>query len=268
MEKFNFFVPLDESTLEKSAKAPISERYKDMVLQGLASDDSKDIENEILEPSGYVTDLFLNKGYINYEHLSKRSPKFLIGEPTEAKVKGNEFFIKAKLWENSDVAREAWDKILEMKANGSTRKPGWSIEGKALARDPMNPKRITKALITNVALTFNPVNGNTWAEIAKGIQKDDFVDPEYEKGTADEDFILEFEEKGKKYRVGKDFKVFEVVEKSMDVAATAPLVPESLDGKIKNLQLGDLKKAVDNILSMKDTGKLSEEFCKSLATEL
>ena len=45
-----------------------------------------------------------------------------------------------------------------MQESGSTRKPGMSVEGKALERDKKNPKRVTKALITNIALTMTPVN--------------------------------------------------------------------------------------------------------------
>jgi len=217
----------------------------------MASDNSKDIEGETLEPAGYVIDHFLKNGYINYEHLAKKSPKFIIGEPTSATVKGNEFHIKAKLWENSEVARDAWDKILQMKESGSGRKAGWSIEGKALARDPMNPKRITKALITNTALTFSPVNANSYADIAKGLQKEDYVEPTYDQDTDDKEFILEFDNKGKKYRVGKDFKVFEVLTKSMDVAAVKPLTPESLEKKLKNITTPDIKKALDNVLKYK-----------------
>jgi len=248
---FNFFIPLDEELIEKAAKLPLSQRYDNMILEGMASDNSEDIEGEVLEPTGYVTDVFLKSGLINYEHLAKRSPKFIIGNPIEAKVKGNQFHIKAKLWKSSEVAREAWDKIIEMKESGSGRMAGWSIEGKALERNPMNPKHITKALITHTALTFAPVNGNSWADIVKGIQKEDFIDPIYDQDTDDKEFIFEFDQKGKKFRVGKDFRVYEVITKAMDTAAVKPLTPESLDKKVKNIALLDIKKALDNVLGNK-----------------
>lgn len=247
---FNFFVPLSIDDISKSTKGT-SDRYKNMMLSGVASDNSEDIDGEILEPSGYVVDHFLKVGYANYEHLAKRSPKFIIGNPVDAKVKGNKFYIKVKLWENSEVARDIYDKILEMKEAGIDRMPGWSIEGKALSRDPLNPKRITKALLTNVALTFSPVNGNTFAEIVKGVQKEDFVEPEYEKKDVI-DYLFEFENKGKKYRVGKDFKIYEVeLEKAMDTTAVAPMTPELLDKNVKNIALSDIKKAIDTVLGNK-----------------
>lgn len=75
--------------------------------------------------------------------------------------------MKGKLWEKSPEARAFWDKAIEMKESGSTRKPGMSVEGKALERDKRNPKRVTKALITNIALTMTPVNTKTYLDIEK-----------------------------------------------------------------------------------------------------
>ena len=51
-----------------------------------------------------------------------------------------------------------------------------SIEGKVLERDKNNRRRVKKALITNLALTFEPVNSNSFFDIVKGLQSADFVD--------------------------------------------------------------------------------------------
>lgn len=245
---FNFFVPIDEQVIEKAAQAPIEKRYDNMELYGRASDNTEDIDGEVLEPNGYVLDTFLKGGIVNFEHLAKKSPKFIIGHPVEAKVKNNEFFVKAKLWKSSEIARDLWDKLIEMKQDGINRMPGWSVEGKALSRDPMNPKHITKALLTNIAITFSPVNQNSWADIVKGIQKEDFIEPEYEKKEV-LDYLFEFENKGKKYRVDKDFKIYEVgLEKAIDTTAVAPMTPESLDKDVKNIALSDIKKAIDTVI--------------------
>src|SRR5690606_2837507 len=55
------------------------------------------------------------------------------------------------------------------------RRMGFSIEGKALDRDPLNPKRITKARITGVAITASPKNPNTLMSIVKGEYSDLWV---------------------------------------------------------------------------------------------
>ena len=109
---FNFFVPIEKS--QKIVKGD----YNNMILHGLASDDAEDIDKEILEPQGYIIDYFLNNGYINYEHLQKKSPKFIIWRPIEAKVVNNQFFVKGKLWKSSEIARDLWDKICDMEEEG------------------------------------------------------------------------------------------------------------------------------------------------------
>ena len=67
-----------------------------MMVSGMASDNNPDQQGETLEPKGYDFDGFLSDGLINLEHYTTRkgSPEYWIGEPKEAYVKGNEFFIK------------------------------------------------------------------------------------------------------------------------------------------------------------------------------
>jgi len=256
MEDFNFFIPAE--VIEKSVKLPTGESRTEMIIQGLASDNSKDVEGEVLEPQGYVLDTFLKTGTINYEHLAKRDPKYIIGEPISAEVKGNEFHIKARLWGNSEIAKSVYQKMKELKEAGSSRKAGFSIEGKSLLRDPMNPKRILKALITNVAVTFSPVNSSTFADITKGIQEKDFIPLKYEVADV-VDYIFEFERDGKLFRVNKaDFKVYEV-EKSITTESSAPLIPESLDKKVKVLEPDMIKKSIDIILRFRDLQCLDDD---------
>lgn len=179
-------------------------RYKNMTFSGVASDRSKDDEKETLDPNGFVYDRFLKNGLFNLDHLPTRSAtnksRYWIGEPIEATVKDGKFFVKGKLWEKSPEARAFWDKALEMKESGSNRKPGMSVEGKALERDPKNPSKITKALITNVALTFTPVNPNTYLDIQKS-SPNDFMD---ERASA---ILLEYILGDSRITVGRDCRL-------------------------------------------------------------
>lgn len=199
--KFNFFT---EANLEKSSKFnpldyPVGDdkRYEKMIFEGLASDASEDSEQESMEPNGFIIDRFLKHGLINLDHLTSRSPinksRFWIGAPLDAKIKDNKFFVKCQLWKKSLEARAFYDKALEMMESGTNRKPGFSIEGKALERDKKNPKKITKALITNVAMTMTPVNANTYADIVKGVQKQDFIDCSEELIQNPTDTLIEME---------------------------------------------------------------------------
>lgn len=177
---FNFFVPLEfNEYLEKASKSDTKERYDNMIVEGKASDNSTDFDGQNLEPNGFILDLFLQKGLINYEHMAKKGgAKYNIGHPISAEIKNNEFFIKAKLWKGNEYAQDLWDTMLIMKANNVDRQVGWSIEGASIEKDPDNKNRITKSLITNCALTFMPKNFNSYADICKGVQSKDYI--EYE----------------------------------------------------------------------------------------
>lgn len=196
---------------EKSSKGAVQteDRYENMVFSGVASDSSRDSEGEVLLPEGFIYDRFLKSGLINLDHLPTRSPinksRFWIGEPLEAYVRDGKFFIKGKLWARSPEARAFWDKAIEMKESGSSRKPGMSVEGKALERDPKNPMKVTKALITNVALTMTPVNASTYVDINKSVSNDtSFTSP---KDFQTEMILLEYNANGKVITIDKDFKV-------------------------------------------------------------
>ena len=213
-ERFNFWVPLDIAK-SSSTQAGDDSRYDNMIFEGLASDSSEDDEGESMNPNGFILDRFLKTGLINLDHLPSRASenksRYWIGEPIKAWVKNNKFYVKGKLWKKSPEARAFWDKCLQMKESGSSRKPGMSIEGKVIERDEKNPRKVTKALITNVALTFQPVNTNSFLDIVKGKQQKDYINYEYE---SEKDFdnndkiILEWEDgRGNLLMLNDKFKV-------------------------------------------------------------
>lgn len=180
-DKFNFFLGFDISKSKSENYEELGDyKYENMVFEGVASDDSVDDEGESMNPDGFDIKRFLKSGLFNLDHLTSRSPtnksRFWIGEPLDAWVKDNKLFVKGKLWKHSPEARAFWDKCLQMEKSGSTRKGGMSIEGKVIERDKSNPKKVLKALITNIALTFEPVNTNSWVSLLKGKQDKDFID--------------------------------------------------------------------------------------------
>lgn len=206
-DTFKLYTELDICKGEDKVKRDDPDRYKNMIFSGVASDRSKDAEEETLDPKGFVYDRFLKNGLFNLDHLPTRSPinksRFWIGEPLEASIKDGKFFVKGKLWEKSPEARAFWDKALEMRESGSNRKPGMSVEGKALERDPKNPSRVTKALITNVALTFTPVNPNTYLDIVKSKNFD--LNNPYDIQAAS--ILLEYETNGDLFKIDRDGRI-------------------------------------------------------------
>lgn len=233
---FNFCVPIDDEWIQKASKESGDKRYEKMIISGMGSDSSTDSDEEILEPDGYILDRFLKYGIVNWEHLAKKDPTAIIGEPIEAKVKNNEFYIKAKLYKDVPLARKVWDTMINLNKSESTRKIGWSIEGKSLMKDPINPKRIIKALITGISLTMMPKNTNTWADIVKGKQEKDFEDYKYDDdANGGKIYLLDVTTpKGIRITVDKDFNI--KMDKAMTTDSARALIPESLDGKLVDLK--------------------------------
>lgn len=272
--KFNFYIPIDiVKSKDKDSKDKES-KYDNMMFKGVASDNSEDTEGESLEPSGYDLSYLLKYGFFDYNHMAKRTgdPNFFIGEPTDAKISGNQLLVKGKLWKTSEMARKVWDTMLTLKDSSSDRKIGMSIEGKALERDKVNPKKVTKALITNIAITMNPVNTNSWVDIVKGQQKEDYIEYEEEKSCdkekgkdGDKDVLKEFEIDGKTFQLLKDMTL---IEKMMDVASVSALKKESQDKKVRDVvsltkSLNIIKKAIDDGL-LTDSREFIEKNIKNL----
>jgi hypothetical protein len=268
-DRFNFFIPLE---FEKSESKKTQGKYDNMIVYGLASDNTEDLDGEILEPSGYEFSEFLRKGLVNLEHFTSRkgSSKYWIGEPVDAKVDKNKFFVKAKLWKNSPLARDFWDTVNIMKESGSNRKPGFSIEGTALEKDPSNPKRITKARINNIALTFSPINSNSWIDIVKGQQSQDFINAAFDtEANGGKIYLLDItKEDGTRITIDKEFNI--KIRKAMSLGTQsgrqldrvpttgASLVAESLDKKLKRLPI-NLKKSIILLSRMNQESGFSEE---------
>lgn len=259
-DKFNFFVEIDEETenILKSVKDD-SKKYDNMIVAGRATTSLEDRQGEVLHPKGFDFEDFLENGHINLEHfyIRKGDPLAIIGEPIEAHVKDNEFYVKGKLYKGNKNAEGLWDTLHIMKANNSTRKLGWSIEGNRLAVDPNNKKIITKAKINNIALTFNPQGRNLYADIAKGNQENDFVPLAYdEKETGGGEYLLRMENNGNIITVKKDFSI-DIKPKSMTTDSIRPLIPE---GKGRIPQWDSFIKAINEGMVKKD--KIVEIFNK------
>jgi len=232
--KFNFCIPINDEWIQKASKEKGDKKYDNMFVSGIGSDNSEDTDEEILEPNGFILDKFLKSGIVNWEHMSKQNPEAIIGEPVEAKVENNKFYLKAKLYKEVPLARKVWDAMINMKKSGSTRQMGWSIEGKKLKKDIINPKKITKALITGICLTMMPKNSNTWADIVKGEQKKDYIEFD-DDANGGKIYLLDITTpKGVRLTIDKDFNI--KIDKAMTTDSARALIPESLDNKLVNLK--------------------------------
>lgn len=254
--KFMFFVPAEIEKGQKDGSGNVI-----MKVRGVASTPDKDTDEETLEPDGFIIDKLVKSGFINWNHRSKDDPSAIIGEPTSAKIKDNQLVLEGVLYPTSEKAIEAYKLMETLEKSGSTRRIGWSIEGKAMERDPLNSKRITKALITGVALTPMPKNAATYASLMKGETDDLNVDElefDIEKSAnGGEQYIIDVTnpETEMRYIVKKDFSV--VVEKAMSTASSAAVMPEDLEGAVKKLP-EERKRAVVTLAKAYEAGLIDE----------
>lgn len=176
-ERINFSMPVSISKGIVNADAdvvgtPITDfDINSMYVEGLASTDKLDLDQQILKPSGFILDYFNKSGFINWNHQSAVSPDAIIGEPVETKVNDENFFLKAKLYGWSNLAKNIYTIALNLeKDEDSDRTLGWSVEGLSLE---VEKDFVTKMLVTNVALCFTPKNNDSYAKIVKGITLDE-----------------------------------------------------------------------------------------------
>ena len=247
--KFNFFIPAEiEKGLDKEGNSVIK-------VKGICSDDNKDSDEEYLHPSGYDLTYFLSNGFINYNHRAKDDPSSIIGEPTMAKIvnNGTQMYMEGILFPSNKKALAVCELAQTLAKYGSTRKLGWSIEGTVIERDPMNPKKITKAKITGVAITPCPKNHNTFVDLVKGEYSDEFIEDEDD------------EEKSK-----NEEKETEKIDKEKAMEVNPALIHEDVEGKPKYLTKSELYSEIftrfspENISESKKIYNFVTDICKSL----
>ena len=174
INNFSFWCPND---IIKAIDQETGEEI--MRLGGIASTADEDSDGEFLDPKGFDIKPLLESGMVNWHHQAKTAPATIVGEPTKAEIRKEGLYIETDLYKSSQIARDIWELAKTLAADSKTRRLGYSIEGKVLSRksdDPSSPdyKKITKAIITGVAITHMPKNPKTFANIIKGEIDDDF----------------------------------------------------------------------------------------------
>ena len=248
-DNFTFFV--DNITLEKSGVDEKGQQI--MKIGGIASTSTEDTDGEMIDENGWDVDYFLNSGFFNYNHQAKFNPKAVVGEPTLAKVTPKGVYVEGFLYSDSELARSVYETTEMLRKSSSSRRMGFSIEGKALERDPFNPNRITKARLTGCALTLNPKNPNTLVDILKGeyhsndeieYNLDNIPTEVKERVQKIDQYILSIEREGRLIQVDKDLNVkisnspkTESIDKSLSTTTHSEITVESVDQNVKNAEI-------------------------------
>lgn len=161
IEDFHFFMPAEAVTKAKTDKD--GNRW----IQGIASTADLDLQGEVVSQKGIDFAYFVKKGYINDDH--KEGPEHKVGEPTECRMTSEGLWIKGFLYKGKERSDYWWEHINALEQNNSSRKVGFSIQGKIMRREG---NTIVKCWLQDVAITASPVNTATWAEIVKSLSKE------------------------------------------------------------------------------------------------
>lgn len=167
---FSFWVPVAKS-LRRTEDEAEATRW----VQGLTAAQNRDQQGEYLHMTGMDFAPLLKSGYINWNH--ERGPENLIGTPTEGDLRetdnGYGLWMRGYLFDKPPRATAAWemlDELEEKRKRGlPTRQIGWSVEGGISARDPHDKSQLTKSVVRHMAMTHEPVNAVTYAEMAKAM---------------------------------------------------------------------------------------------------
>lgn len=167
MSEFTAFATIDIA--ESLQKSRDNNKEKSWYVEGYATTEDLDLEEDILLAEGMNIDHLIADGFINYEHNSGLG--HIVGVPTKnCVVDSTGLYLEGKLFKENVYAQEIWSLAENVHKSQVDRTLGFSIEGLALERDPHDPRRITKSIITNVAVTTRPVNPNaTWKAFMKSL---------------------------------------------------------------------------------------------------
>ena len=168
-EKFSFWCPIEKS--EQVVDPTTGESV--MRLGGIASTSDEDSDGEFLDPKGFDINPLMKTGLVNWHHQAKGQPSAIIGEPSKGEIRKEGLYLEVDLYPSSKVAHEVFELAEILERDSTTRRLGFSIEGKVLKRksnDKSSPdyNHIEKAVITGVAVTHLPKNPKTFANIIKG----------------------------------------------------------------------------------------------------
>ena len=146
-------------------------------IQGIASTGDEDLQGEKVDQTGLdITPLKAGRGLFNFDH--NKGPENVLGQIENAEfvdAEGkNALLVKGYLFKHQDRAK-AFYNIMRSVKKGNGPRVHMSIEGKIIQRDMTNTKNIKKARIDKVALTLDPVNPFTYANLVKSLNSPDEI---------------------------------------------------------------------------------------------
>ena len=172
-ESIHFFVPFDDSfmqeaerNLEKASKGEDLDPYS-WKIGGIISTTDKDLDGEYIDPAAFDTTYFLQNGWYNDDH--QRGTPHKVGIPTKAYMTEKGLYTEGYLLKDVPAARGIYNLMKTLAKGKHNRRVGFSVEGKILEQEG---NVIKKVFLKDVALTANPVNTKTYAELLKSMREE------------------------------------------------------------------------------------------------
>lgn len=203
-------------------------------VRGLASTQGMDQQGEMIIQKGIdLTPIDKRKGILNWDH--QKGPENTIGLLDGYQKTNDGLYVEGRLFKNHTKAR-AVKEIMESLGEGDRGRMGLSVEGKILERDPANPKVIRKCMINAVALTMNPVNASTYADLVKSMNQSEV------------EFNSTENEEGHDFKEEPTFtatQVMTMIQKALGVGAGQALAPDQRSGGDAMVQSDEMKEDKD-----------------------
>jgi len=169
IESFNFWLPIGKS---ESIISPDGQKLRK--IYGIASTADVDLQGEVVDQKGIDTAYFLKHGYFNNDHKNGFENK--VGYPTVARQTKDGLYVEGVLFNDNKVADDIWNMMHSVKQTpGAKRQVGFSVQGKVKRR---MGKQILECWVQDIAITPAPINTKTWADVAKSLAAQEWVDEE------------------------------------------------------------------------------------------
>lgn len=268
---FKFYVPVELVKGEKEGE----EEWR---VEGIASTPDEDLQGETVAQEGLdISMLKAGRGLFNYDH--QKGPENVLGQIEDANFidqNGKKcLMVKGYLFKQQERAKAFYNILRSVKkANGP--RVHMSIEGKILKRDFNNSKAIKQARIDKVALTLDPVNPYTYAELVKSLnasESDDMAtqvsetvneisksDETVTLKKTDVEALLDFAKKALAAGIGS-------LKAPGDRVGGEAMTREDLESDVKPVTYGNAKRKKKKKLDKSVVESLIDSLCKAHPNE-
>lgn len=226
-------------------------------VSGLASTSAIDRQGEVILPEGIdATPIAKGKGFFNFDH--DNSPESTIGLLDGYQKTDRGMFVSGRLFKNHTKAKAVYE-IMTSLGKSDKGRVGMSVEGKVIERDPFNKSIIKRCVVKNVAITMNPVNQDTYADIIKSFNGSQVeFDSTGQDGQPAQPVV-----KSEEVAVFTASQVLGIVEKALGIGAGNSAAPAGRTGG-DALSVSDMGEKPKK----KKLKKLSKEMYKSQMDEM